>query len=182
MKDVTCCVINSFHPTAEAPLRPSVRQKACGHVAPRRVRSVRASYLKIVKADRDRTALARGAVEGERERKQNRAVGGGRLSLSLSLSLPAEQGGAFKVMAFHWRCYKFICHNLLYAALLAYLYMPSSGHTQIPPRRAARVRYVLFRMVELWRSDVDGTGREREGKDDDETARHCRPPNHSDQR
>ena len=32
-------------------------------------------------------------------------------------------------MAFHWRCYKFICHNLLYAPLLAYLYMPSRGHT-----------------------------------------------------
>lgn len=32
-------------------------------------------------------------------------------------------------MVFQWRCYKFICHNLLYAALLVYLYMPSWPHT-----------------------------------------------------
>ena len=53
-------------------------------------------------------------------------------------------------MAFHWRCYKFICHNLLYAPLLAYLYMPSRGHTHrsslslsLPPtERADRVMAV----------------------------------------
>lgn len=40
-----------------------------------------------------------------------------------------DSRGAFKVMAFQWRCYKFICHNLLYVALLAYLYMPQRPHT-----------------------------------------------------
>lgn len=69
--------INSFHPTAEELKRSGMRQKAHGHVLsyvpPRDVRGVHAGYLKIVKADRDRFALAEGAAEGER-RKKNRAV------------------------------------------------------------------------------------------------------------
>lgn len=61
---------------------------------------IRAGYLKIVKADR-----------AERIGRE-------------------DERGAFKVMAFHRRCYKFICHNLLCAPLLlACLYMLSRGHT-----------------------------------------------------
>lgn len=54
--------------------RSGMRQKAYGHVLSyqRDVRSVHAGYLKIVKADRDRFALAEGAAEGER--RKNRAV------------------------------------------------------------------------------------------------------------
>lgn len=66
-------------------------------------------------------------------------------------------------MAFHWRCYKFICHNLLYAALLAYLYMPSWPHTD--SATASRL-YAPFCFA--WSSyggpDVDGIGRGWEGK------------------
>lgn len=86
------------------------------------VEGIRAGYLKIVKADtagRERAA--------QEERKEG-------IATEDSVARPGERG-AFKVMAFHWRCYKFICHNLLYAALLAYLYMPSSGHTQVPLAR-----------------------------------------------
>lgn len=66
--------INSFHPTAEELKRSGMRQKAYGHVLSyhRDVRSVHAGYLKIVKADRDRFALAEGAAEGKR--RKNRAV------------------------------------------------------------------------------------------------------------
>lgn len=66
-------------------------------------------------------------------------------------------------MAFHWRCYKFICHNLLYAALLAYLYMPSWPHTD---SATASRSYAPFCFA--WSSyggpDVDGIGRGWEGK------------------
>jgi len=66
--------INLFHPTAEELKRSGMRQKTYGHVLSyhRDVRSVRAGYLKIIKADRDRFAFAEGAAEGKR--KKNRAV------------------------------------------------------------------------------------------------------------
>lgn len=60
-------------------------------------------------------------------------------------------------MAFHWRCYKFICHNLLYAPLLAYLYMPSRGHTH----RSSLSLSLSLRPrepTELWLSRGEGGG------------------------
>lgn len=98
--------------------------------------AVRAGYLKIVKAP----------IRGG-ERRCGTASRGGTASQKGARTLLGPERGAFKVMAFHWRCYKFICHNLLYAALLAYLYMPARGHTQIP---LARVMAVGGRWNRAW--------------------------------
>lgn len=59
-------------------------------------------------------------------------------------------------MAFHWRCYKFICHNLLYAPLLAYLYMPSRGHTHRFSRSLPPSFLLSREPTELWLSRGDG--------------------------
>lgn len=59
-------------------------------------------------------------------------------------------------MAFHWRCYKFICHNLLYAPLLAYLYMPSRGHTHRFSRSLPPSFLLPREPTELWLSRGDG--------------------------
>ena len=105
-----------------------------GCPVPRYVKgTVRAGYLKIVKAP------IRAA-----QRSCGTANSGGTARQKGARALLGPERGAFKVMAFHWRCYKFICHNLLYAALLAYLYMPARGHTQIPLARS---------------TELDGTGR-----------------------
>ena len=73
--------INSFHPTAEELKRSGMRQKAYGHVLSYHcdVRSVHAGYLKIVKADRDRFALA----EGRPREREGRIVRSKRMALSL---------------------------------------------------------------------------------------------------
>lgn len=136
--------------------RPDKRRGSCN------VEGIRAGYLKIVKADthRERSCGTRAEVEDKPVRRtaKDSALG--------------TERGAFKVMAFHWRCYKFICHNLLYAALLAYLYMPARGHTQIP---LARSRAPLFRSTELWLSRDDGIGRGSEARQAEGGRRHCSP-------
>lgn len=126
------------------------------------VEGIRAGYLKIVKADtagRERAA--------QEERKEG-------IATEDSVARPGERG-AFKVMAFHWRCYKFICHNLLYAALLAYLYMPSSGHTQVPLARDLLLR--PDRVTTVHRTigqGVDGTT--WKGEDNQGPVRHSDKP------